>query len=244
MRRDSRADTPFPRLTRGRQEWVLVSSPRRYDSTRTMGPHVIVIGGGFAGLDAARALAGAPVRVTLLDRHNHHVFQPLLYQVATAALSPGDIASPIRWILRHQENVEVFLADVTAIDTSARTVTNDGATLSYDYLIVATGANHAYFGHDDWAKRAPGLKTLDDALEMRRRVLLAFEAAERETDPVEQQRLLTFVIVGGGPTGVELAGAVAEIARHTLPKDFRSIHPESARILLVEGGPDLLPAFP
>jgi len=209
-----------------------------------MDPHVIVIGGGFAGLDAARALAGAPVRVTLLDRHNHHVFQPLLYQVATAALSPGDIASPIRWILRHQENVEVFLADVTAIDTSARMVTNDGATLSYDYLIVATGANHAYFGHDDWAKRAPGLKTLDDALEMRRRVLLAFEAAERETDPVEQQRLLTFVIVGGGPTGVELAGAVAEIARHTLRGNFRHVRPESSRIVLVEGSPHVLSTFP
>ena len=209
-----------------------------------MDPHVIIIGGGFAGLDAARELAGAPVRVTLLDRHNHHVFQPLLYQVATAALSPGDIASPIRWILRHQKNVEVFLDDVTAIDTSARSVATDGGTLSYDFLIVATGANHAYFGHDEWAKRAPGLKTLDDALEMRRRVLLAFEAAERETDPVAQRRLLTFVIVGGGPTGVELAGALAEIARHTLRGNFRHVRPESARILLVEGGPHVLAAFP
>jgi NADH dehydrogenase len=209
-----------------------------------MDPHVIIIGGGFAGLDAARGLADAKVRITLLDRHNHHVFQPLLYQVATAALSPGDIASPIRWILRHQQNVEVFLADVTAIDTSARTVATDGGTLSYDFLIVATGANHAYFGHDDWEKRAPGLKTLDDALEMRRRVLLAFEAAERETDPAAQRRLLTFVIVGGGPTGVELAGALAEIARSALRGNFRHVRPESARILLLEGGPHVLASFP
>jgi NADH:quinone reductase (non-electrogenic) len=209
-----------------------------------MDPHVIIIGGGFGGLDAARALADAKVRITLLDRHNHHVFQPLLYQVATAALSPGDIASPIRWILRHQQNVEVFLADVTAIDTAARTVSSDGGPLSYDYLIIATGANHAYFGHDDWAKRAPGLKTLDDALEMRRRVLLAFEAAERETDLEAQRRLLTFVIVGGGPTGVELAGALAEIARHTLRGNFRHVRPESSRILLVEGGPHVLATFP
>ena len=209
-----------------------------------MDPHVIVIGGGFGGLDATRELAGARVRVTLLDRHNHHVFQPLLYQVATAALSPGDIASPIRWILRHQQNAEVFLADVKAIDTSSRTVTIDGGTLSYDFLIIATGANHAYFGHDEWKNRAPGLKTLDDALEMRRRVLLAFEAAERETDPAAQRRLLTFVIVGGGPTGVELAGALAEIARHALRGNFRHVRPESARILLLEGGPNVLAAFP
>ncbi len=209
-----------------------------------MNPHVIIIGGGFAGLDAARAFAGAPVRVTLLDRRNHHVFQPLLYQVATAALSPGDIASPIRWILRHQQNVEVFLANVVSIDTSSRIVTTDAGPLSYDYLIVATGASDAYFGHDAWAARAPGLKTLDDALEVRRRVLLAFEAAEREIDPDAQRRLLTFVIVGGGPTGVELAGALAEIARHTLRGNFRHVRPESARIILVEGGPNVLATFP
>ena len=207
-------------------------------------PRVIIIGGGFGGLDAARALAKAPVQVTLLDRHNHHVFQPLLYQVATAALSPGDIASPIRWILRHQQNVEVLLANVTSIDPSTRTVVTGGDTLSYDFLIVATGAAHAYFGHPGWAARAPGLKTLDDALEMRRRVLLAFELAERATDPEAQRRLLTFVIVGGGPTGVELAGALAEIARQTLREDFRHIRPESARIVLLEGGPHLLAAFP
>ena len=213
-------------------------------------PHVVVIGGGFGGLEAARALDGAPVRVTLVDRHNYHLFQPLLYQVATASLSPGDIASPIRWILRRQENVQVLLADARGIDPAVRRVVLDPGpsgtegSLDYDYLIVTAGAAHSYFGHPQWAARAPGLKTLDDALEMRRRVLLAFEAAEREADPARQERLLTFVIVGGGPTGVELAGALAEIARHSLPKDFRSIHPESARILLVEGGPDLLPAFP
>ncbi len=205
---------------------------------------MIIIGGGFGGLDAAKHLAGAPVQVTLLDRHNHHVFQPLLYQVATAALSPGDIASPIRWILRHQKNVEVLLADVRAIDPSAKTVTTDRDTLPYDYLIIAAGATHAYFGHPEWAVRAPGLKSLDDALEMRRRVLLAFESAERETDPAVQRRLLTFVIVGGGPTGVELAGALAEIARQTLRDDFRRIRPESARIVLVEGSPHVLATFP
>lgn len=206
-------------------------------------PHVVIIGGGFAGLDAARGFAGADVRVTLLDRHNYHLFQPLLYQVATAALSPGDIASPIRWILRKQKNVQVLLAEVRSIDPQRQTLATDRGELSYDYLIVASGATHSYFGHPEWAERAPGLKTLDDALEIRRQVLLAYEAAEREPDPNERARLLTFVIVGGGPTGVELAGALAEIARQSLPQDFRSIHPESARILLVEGGPDVLGTF-
>jgi NADH dehydrogenase len=206
--------------------------------------HVVIIGGGFGGLDAARALADAPVAVTLLDRHNYHLFQPLLYQVATAALSPGDIASPIRWVLRRQKNVQVVLAEARAIDPVARRVTTDRDVLSYDYLIVATGAAHAYFGHAEWAGRAPGLKTLDDALDVRRRVLLAFEAAEREPDPQAQQKLLTFVIVGAGPTGVELAGALAEIAGQSLVQDFRRIRPESARIVLVEGGPDVLATFP
>jgi NADH:ubiquinone reductase (H+-translocating) len=213
---------------------------------------VVILGGGFGGLSAARSLAGAAVRITLFDRHNYHLFQPLLYQVATASLSPGDVASPIRWLLRRQKNVQVLLADVTRIDAGARQVvttrgpgpTAGEGAVSYDALIVATGAAHAYFAHPEWATRAPGLKTLDDALEMRRQVLLAFEAAERETDEASRRRLLTFVLVGGGPTGVELAGALAEIARHTLRKDFRSIHPELARILLLEGSPHVLPTFP
>src|SRR3954471_10584949 len=217
-------------------------------------PHVVIIGGGFGGLGAAKALAGANAQVTLIDRHNYHLFQPLLYQVATASLSPGDVASPIRWILRGQKNVAVLLGDAGAIDPTARRVFIGpspaeqggfaGESIGYDYLIVATGSGHAYFGHDDWEPRAPGLKTLDDALEMRRRVLLSFEAAEREPDPTAQRRLLTFVIVGGGPTGVELAGALAEIARQSLRNDFRRIRPESARIVLVEGGPHLLAPFP
>jgi NADH dehydrogenase len=216
-----------------------------------MPPHVVIIGGGFGGLDAARTLARANVRITLIDRYNYHLFQPLLYQVATACLSPGDIASPIRWILRRQRNVQVLLAEAQRIDVAAKQVVINASsddptatdTVAYDYLIVATGAAHAYFGHPEWAVRAPGLKTLDDALEIRRRVLLAFEAAEREPDPVKQRRLLTFVIVGGGPTGVELAGALAEIARYTLRQDFRSIRPESARVILVEGSPHVLGTF-
>src|ERR1051326_1652650 len=178
-------------------------------------PQVVIIGGGFGGLQAARAFRGSDVRVTLLDRHNYHLFQPLLYRVATAALSPGDIASPIRWVLRRQQNVEVLLADVRSIDPIGRSVSVDGGelTIPYDYLVLAPGAAHAYFGHPEWEPRAPGLKTLDDALEMRRRVLLAFEAAERETDPVRQRRFLTFVIVGAGPTGVELAGAHEIVVR-------------------------------
>lgn len=208
-------------------------------------PHVVILGGGFGGLDAARTLAGAPVRVTLLDRHNYHLFQPLLYQVATASLSPADIASPIRWILRHQKNVKVLLAAAHGVDVPGRRVLIDpGGSMSYDYLIIATGAAHAYFGHPEWAARAPGLKTLDDALEIRRQVLLAFEAAERESDPAVQRRLLTFAIVGGGPTGVELAGALAEIARQSLRQDFRNIRPESARIVLIEASSQVLGTFP
>src|SRR5215211_4634536 len=207
-------------------------------------PHVVILGAGFGGLDAARALADAAVRVTLLDRHNYHLFQPLLYQVATASLSPADVASPIRWILRHQSNVQVLLAEAQTIEPGQRRVIIDGGSIDYDYLIVATGAAHAYFGHPEWAARAPGLKTLDDALEMRRRVLLAFESAERENDPERQRRYLTFVIVGGGPTGVELAGALAEIARQSLVHDFRRIRPESAHIMLLEGAPHLLGALP
>jgi NADH dehydrogenase len=205
---------------------------------------IVIVGGGFGGLDAARALAGADAQVTVLDRHNYHLFQPLLYQVATASLSPADVASPIRWILRRQQNVDVLLAEAREIDPVGQHVVVDNGTIGYDYLVLATGAAHAYFGHPEWEPRAPGLKTLDDALEMRRRVLLAFEAAERETDPGKQRRLLTFVIVGGGPTGVELAGALAEIARQSLRHDFRRIRPESARIVLVEGSPYVLGPFP
>jgi NADH dehydrogenase len=185
------------------------------------------------------------VRVTLLDRHNYHLFQPLLYQVATATLSPGDIASPIRWIFRHTPNVRVLLGEAASIDVGARQVwLADGGVVPYDHLIVASGSSHAYFGHDDWAPRAPGLKTLEDALEIRRRILLAFECAERESDPARRRELLTFVLVGGGPTGVELAGTLAEIARQTLRDEFRSIDTREARIVLIEAGPTILPAFP
>jgi NADH dehydrogenase len=206
--------------------------------------HVVIIGGGFGGLYAARALRRAPVRVTVLDRRNHHTFQPLLYQVASAALSPGDIASPIRWILRRQRNVEVLLADAQRIDTARKLVVLADGEIGYDYLIVATGSTHAYFGHDDWHHLAPGLKTLEDALEIRRQVLLAFEHAERARDDEARRALLTFVVVGGGPTGVELAGALAEISRQSLARNFRHFDPGSARIILVEGGPSLLSAFP
>ncbi|MBP8273063.1 MAG: NAD(P)/FAD-dependent oxidoreductase [Acidobacteria bacterium] len=211
-------------------------------------PRVVIIGGGFGGLQAAKTLSRAPVSVTLLDRRNHHVFTPLLYQVATAGLSPGDIASPIRWILRRQKNVSVQMADVHAIDTSRKVVLlADGPgdrEVPFDHLIVATGATHAYFGHNDWERVAPGLKTLEDALTIRRKVLLAFERAEREQDPTAQRRLLTFVVIGAGPTGVELAGALAEISRHALHNDFRSIAPETARVILIEAGPAVLSAYP
>lgn len=205
---------------------------------------MIIAGGGFGGLYAARALRDVRVRITLLDRKNHHVFQPLLYQVATAALSPGDIASPIRWILRRQANVEVLLAELRRVDASRRTVILTDGEMGYDYLILATGATHAYFGHDEWRALAPGLKTLEDALEIRRRVLLAFEHAEREADPDRRRALLTFVVIGGGPTGVELAGALAEISRQSLARNFRHFDPGSARVLLMEGGPAVLTTFP
>jgi NADH:ubiquinone reductase (H+-translocating) len=204
----------------------------------------VIIGGGFGGLYAARALKRAPVQVTVLDRRNHHLFQPLLYQVAMAALSPGDIASPIRWILRRQRNVEVLLADAVSIEPNARIVRLADGSITYDHLIVATGATHAYFGNEGWRDTAPGLKTLEDALDIRRRLLLAFEHAEREPDPAKQKSLLTFVMIGGGPTGVEMAGALAEMSRQSLAQDFRHINPGSARIVLVEGGPSILSAFP
>jgi len=211
---------------------------------RSARPRVVIVGAGFGGLTAARALAGAPVAVTVIDRRNHHLFQPLLYQVATASLSPGDIAYPIRSILRRQKNTQVLLADAVGVDPAARAVVLADGRLAYDFLIVATGARHAYFGHDDWEARAPGLKSLEDALEIRRRILLAFEKAEREPDPGKRKGLLTFLLVGGGPTGAELAGAIGEIARHELKSDFRSIDPGEARIILVEAGPRLLPTFP
>lgn len=211
----------------------------------TSTPHVVIVGGGFGGLYAARAMAEAPVRVTVIDRHNYHLFQPLLYQVASATLSPADIARPIRRVLHRHRNVEVLLGEVSAVDAEARRVSlRGGEEISYDYLILAAGAVDQYFGHPEWATIAPALKTIDDATEIRRRFLLAFEAAEHETDPVMQRALLTFVLVGGGPTGVEMAGAFAEIARHTLRKDFRHMDPTSARILLIEGGPRLLAAYP
>jgi len=208
-------------------------------------PHVVIVGGGFGGLWATRALAGSDVRITLVDRRNHHLFQPLLYQVATAGLSSPDIAAPLRHILRNQRNVEVRLGEVVGIDTGARTVSLvEGDTLSYDYLLLASGATHAYFGHEEWSADAPGLKTLDDALAIRRRLLLAFERAEACEDPAQRDAWLNFAVVGGGPTGVELAGTLAEIARHTLNREFRNIDPSHARVRLIEAGPRVLASFP
>jgi NADH dehydrogenase len=216
--------------------------------TTTPTPRVVIIGAGFGGLNAALILAKAPVHVTLVDRHNYHTFQPLLYQVATAGLSPGEIAAPIRSIFRHNKNVEVLMSDVTGFDLDRRLVLTDDAKIPYDYLIVAAGASHAYFGHDDWEPFAPGLKTIEDAIEIRRRVLLAFELAERQshasqTHAGESLIPLNFIVVGGGPTGVELAGTLAEIARHALAHDFRSIDPRRTHILLLEGGPRVLPTY-
>jgi len=205
---------------------------------------VVIVGAGFGGLYAAQALKSAPVRVTVVDANNHHVFQPLLYQVATAALSPGDIAYPIRAVLRRQRNTNVLMARAVSVDTAQRKVMLEDGGIEYDYLILATGGRHAYFGHDDWEKLAPGLKTVEDALEIRRRILLAFEKAEREKDEARRRALLNFVVVGGGPTGAELAGAISEIARHVMVEDFRAIDPREARVLLLEAGPRILPSFP
>ncbi len=204
---------------------------------------VVIIGGGFGGLQTARALKDAPVDITLIDRRNHHLFQPLLYQVAGAALSPGDIAEPIRGILARQINARVLLAEARSIDVERQVVVTDRREVGYDALVVAAGMVNHWFGNDEWAAHAPGLKTLDDALEHRRRILMAYERAEWATDPLERRRNLTFVVVGGGPTGVEMAGALAEIAHQTLKKDFRNIRPGEARIVLVEGGPGVLPGF-
>jgi len=207
-------------------------------------PRVVIIGAGFGGLQAAKHLGNKPVRVTVIDRTNYHLFQPLLYQVATAALSPADIAAPIRGILSKYENIEVLLAEVRAVDLKARRVRTAEHEISYDYLIVATGSRHSYFGNDEWEKLAPGLKSLEDALEIRRRILMAFEFAEKTRDPEARTAAMNFVIVGGGPTGVEMAGAIAEIARETLAKDFRHIDPSTARVILVEGGKRVLAAYP
>jgi NADH dehydrogenase len=207
-------------------------------------PHVVIVGAGFGGLEAAKLLIDEPVRMTVIDRTNHHLFQPLLYQIATAALSPADIAAPIRGILGRCKNTEVMLAEVKSVNVETRSVNTGEREIHYDYLILATGARHSYFGHDEWEKLAPGLKSLEDAIEIRRRLLLAFEYAEKITDEAAKKAAMTFVIIGGGPTGVEMAGAIAEIARYTLAKDFRHIDPSSARVVLVEGDQRVLSAFP
>jgi len=206
-------------------------------------PRIVIVGAGFGGLSAAKALAGTPFDVTVIDQHNYHLFQPLLYQVATAGLSPADIASPIRGILAPARNVNVMLGKVSGVDAARREVIAEGRRIPYDYLVLATGAQHAYFGHNDWAAHAPGLKTIDDATYIRRRILLAFENAETEADPAERARLLNFVVVGGGATGVEMAGAIAELANRALAADFRSIDPRAARIILIEAAPRLLTPF-
>jgi NADH dehydrogenase FAD-containing subunit len=221
-------------------------APPRSTDTRvdSAPPHVVIVGAGFGGLAAARALRKASVRVTVIDRHNYHLFQPLLYQVATAGLSPADIAAPIRSILARQTNATVRLGRVTGIDVERRVVQVDGCAIGYDHLVVATGARHAYFGHDDWESVAPGLKKIEDATAIRREVLAAFERAENCDEPAERRRLLNFVIIGAGPTGVELAGAIAELAKKALAAEFRNIDPTQARIVLVEAGSRVLPAFP
>ncbi len=207
-------------------------------------PHVVIVGSGFGGLEAAKKLGKEAVRVTVIDRTNHHLFQPLLYEVATAALSPADIAAPIRGILNDFSNTEVILAEVKSVNVLAKTVNIGDREIVYDYLILATGSRHSYFGHDEWEKLAPGLKSLEDAVEIRRRLLLAFEYAEKITDQAAKAAAMTFVVIGGGPTGVEMAGAIAEIARYTLAKDFRHIDPASARVVLVEGDSRVLSGFP
>jgi NADH dehydrogenase len=214
------------------------------EDTPTQKPRVVIIGAGFGGLEAAKKLCGEVVQVTMVDRTNYHLFQPLLYQVATAALSPADIAAPVRAILSKCKNLEVILAEVESIDVNAKKVKMFDGDLDYDYLIVATGARHSYFGHPEWERLAPGLKSLEDAVEIRRRILLAFEYAEKISDEAARKAAMTFVIIGGGPTGVEMAGAITEIARYTLAKDFRHIDPSQARVILVEGEPRVLAAFP
>src|SRR6202158_2365785 len=216
------------------------------EQARPAEPHrVVIVGAGFGGLEATFRLAGTPVSITLLDRRNHHLFQPLLYQVATASLATSEIAWPIRYLLRGRPDVTTLFATVSGVDTEAkRVLLDDGDALPYDTLILATGARHAYFGHDEWEPFAPGLKTLEDATTLRRRILVAFERAERESDPQRRAALLTFVIIGAGPTGVELAGTIAELAQDTLPPDFRNIDTQKARVVLIEAGPRVLAGFP
>lgn len=238
---------PFPRLPPHRHS----DEARLCDASAAAGqkekPHVVIIGAGFGGLSAAKALAKEDVCVTVIDRRNHHLFQPLLYQVATAALSPAQVAAPIRSILRKQRNATVLLGEVVGIDTNNREVRlagNHAPRIPFDHLVIATGARHSYFGHNEWQEFAVGLKSLEDATEVRRRILSAFEEAETECDPVERRRLLSFAIIGAGPTGVEMAGAIAEISRHALASDFRNIDPRSTRVVLIEAGPRVLPTFP
>jgi NADH dehydrogenase len=224
-----------------------LTTPRlpKGDGRAAEAPRVAIVGAGFGGLEAAKALARAPVRVTVVDRQNHHCFQPLLYQVATGTLSPADIAWPVRSILSRQRNTEILMAEVAGVDICARAVLlMGGGRIAYDYLILATGATHSYFGHEEWSPAAPGLKRIEDATDIRRRLLLAFERAELEDDETERRRLMTFIVVGGGPTGVEMAGAIADMARLTLARDFRRIDPRNSRIVLVEAGSRLLAAFP
>src|SRR5881392_2088377 len=214
------------------------------DNALTNKPHVVIVGAGFGGLEAAKKLGRENVRITVIDRTNYHLFQPLLYQVATAALSPADIAAPVRSVLSKFKNVEVVLAEVQSVDVAAKKVKTADLEFDYDYLILATGARHSYFGHNDWEKLAPGLKSLEDAIELRRRILMAFEYAEKIDDEEARKAAMTFVIIGGGRTGVEMAGAIAEISRYTLAKDFRHIDPSRARVILIEGEPRLLAAYP
>lgn len=230
--------TILPRSTKSRERTAW------YRAAVAEAPHVVVVGGGFGGLSATRGLARAPVRVTLVDRTNHHLFQPLLYQVAMAGLSPGEIAYPIRSILRRQRNARVLLAEASGVDLAGKSLKLADGELGYDFLVVASGARTGYFGHDEWSEVAPGLKDLDDAVGIRERVLLAFERAEREPDAARRRRLLTFVVIGGGPTGVELAGALAELSRFALSRDFRVIRPDAARVILIEAGPRILSTFP
>ncbi|MFT8243204.1 NAD(P)/FAD-dependent oxidoreductase [Roseomonas sp. BN140053] len=226
----------FPAAADARDAAPPAPAPRR--------PRVVIVGAGFGGLEVARALRRSEAEVTLVDRRNHHLFQPLLYQVATAALSPGDIAWPVRSVFRGQQNVTVLMTEVNGVDLAARVVRDGTVELPFDFLVLATGSNHSYFGHDEWERFAPGLKSIEDATSLRQRLLSAFERAELATDPAEQRRLLTFVVIGGGPTGVEMAGAISELAHRALPAEFRRVDPGTARVVLVEAGPRILPSFP